>query len=840
MYIIKIKSQRKDFIVKKYTRPIVLNAKSKRGLKGEQGEQGEQGIQGIQGVAGNDGAVGPANTLSIGTVEGGEVAIATITGDAPNQTLNLTLPKGDKGDTGSAGADGYTPIKGVDYFDGIDGINGIDGLDINWVGEYNAGTTYSVNDAVSYNGSSYICKLESINNLPTNTTYWDLLAQKGDTGATTGGDVVGPSSSVNNNVVFFDGVTGKLIKDSGLTLSGTNTGDQILPTRDSLGLDTDDTVTFENLSGTNTGDQDLSGLLPKSSYTTKGDAIIGTGAGTYTTLGVGADNYVLTADSTEPSGVKWATAGTTSPLTTKGDLYTYSTTNDRLAIGTDGQVLTADSTQTTGIKWADASSGGQTIYNLIVASSGGDYTTLGEAIANASNGWRILVLDSTTETSDITSALTDLLICGAGNGAIVDLSTYALTLSGTNVQVRDLSFTKSSGKYLFSGTSAKITNCNFIATAVHSTNADLTIGGNYSVMSECYFNCTAGAGTARGNVSLSSGSYKRITGNYFGVMARSTSTSYPCIQTGQYDIFSNNTIYVGTAVASAIVHLVYQFSTISNNQYLNTGASYVIYIASYSNMIQNNYLYGAFIRGIHEAGGGENSAVGNIIYSTANSSYGIRSAGYRMLIEGNKISLGNTSTYGIYIDSNKDSTVIVGNIIGLSASTGIFISSGCDNTTVTGNNLVGATTKISDSGTATIVSGNAGVPIVDEKLASHMKNISGMTINAGEVVVYSLTASADEVTTTTTAGDNKVFGVATASINNNSYGYIQTLGKVTNLKVDGTTDIAVGDYLTTFTTAGIASKATAGNMVFAIALEAYTTDDSAGVLDALLISPRLI
>lgn len=40
-------------------------------------------------------------------------------------------------------------------------------------------------------------------------------------------------------------------------VSGTNTGDQVLPTRDSLGLDTDDTVTFANLSGTNTGDQTL-------------------------------------------------------------------------------------------------------------------------------------------------------------------------------------------------------------------------------------------------------------------------------------------------------------------------------------------------------------------------------------------------------------------------------------------------------------------------------------------------------------------------------------------------------------------------------------------------------
>lgn len=42
----------------------------------------------------------------------GDTASATITGDAPNQTLNLVLPKGDKGDTGAdgaQGADGITP-----------------------------------------------------------------------------------------------------------------------------------------------------------------------------------------------------------------------------------------------------------------------------------------------------------------------------------------------------------------------------------------------------------------------------------------------------------------------------------------------------------------------------------------------------------------------------------------------------------------------------------------------------------------------------------------------------------------------------------------------------------
>lgn len=48
----------------------------------------------------------------------------------------------------------------------------------------------------------------------------------------------------------------------------------------------------------------------------------------------------------------------TSPLTTKGDIHVYSTVDTRLPIGTNDYVLTADSTQATGMKWAAASGGG--------------------------------------------------------------------------------------------------------------------------------------------------------------------------------------------------------------------------------------------------------------------------------------------------------------------------------------------------------------------------------------------------------------------------------------------------------------------------------------------------
>jgi len=42
----------------------------------------------------------------------------------------------------------------------------------------------------------------------------------------------------------------------------------------------------------------------------------------------------------------------TSPLTTKGDLFTYSTTNIRLPIGSNNQILTVDTSTATGLKWA--------------------------------------------------------------------------------------------------------------------------------------------------------------------------------------------------------------------------------------------------------------------------------------------------------------------------------------------------------------------------------------------------------------------------------------------------------------------------------------------------------
>jgi len=52
----------------------------------------------------------------------------------------------------------------------------------------------------------------------------------------------------------------------------------------------------------------VNGAVPNSNYTTKGDILAASAANTPVRLGVGANDTILTADSTQSTGIKWATA----------------------------------------------------------------------------------------------------------------------------------------------------------------------------------------------------------------------------------------------------------------------------------------------------------------------------------------------------------------------------------------------------------------------------------------------------------------------------------------------------------------------------------------------------
>ena len=127
------------------------------------------------------------------------------------------------------------------------------------------------------------------------------------------------------------------------------------------------------------------------------------------------------------------------------------------------------------------------------------------------------------------------------------------------------------------------------------------------------------------------------------------------------------------------------------------------------------------------------------------------------------------------------------------------------------------------------------------------KNTSGGTLARGDVVVWNYsggdTSTADmaSATTPTSANNKLVMGMVSHSthggnadtVADNTMMWVQIWGPTNALKVDGTTDIAIGDPLTTFTTAKIAQKGAAAG-IFARALEAYATDNSSGVIDAFI------
>ena len=109
-----------------------LDDGSLKGPQGPQGVKGDTGAQGIQGIQG---------------------------------------PKGDTGATGAKGATGATGAKGVS---------------MRLKGAWSSTTAY-VNDSnyidlVTSGGNTYACKVSNTNQAVTNTTYWELIAQKGATG----------------------------------------------------------------------------------------------------------------------------------------------------------------------------------------------------------------------------------------------------------------------------------------------------------------------------------------------------------------------------------------------------------------------------------------------------------------------------------------------------------------------------------------------------------------------------------------------------------------------------------------------------------------------------------
>ena len=174
-----------------------------------------------KGDAGPAGATGNAGTVAIGTTTTGSVGgIASVSnsGTSSNAVLNFTIPTGNTGQQGTTGATGATGSTGSSGDNatiqigtittlvedsnatvanvGTDtaavlnfglpmGQTGAQGT-FRWKGAYSATYTYGVNDVTYYNGSSYVAITGTLNNVPTNTSYWEKMSAAGAEGGSIG------------------------------------------------------------------------------------------------------------------------------------------------------------------------------------------------------------------------------------------------------------------------------------------------------------------------------------------------------------------------------------------------------------------------------------------------------------------------------------------------------------------------------------------------------------------------------------------------------------------------------------------------------------------------------
>lgn len=163
------------------------------GPEGPEGPTGPQGPTGAQGPTGPTGATGPQGEKGLnwqgawgsGTgyqiddaVEHNGSAYVSLTvhsnSEPPSADWELLASKGDQGPTGAQGPQGNQGPTGDTGPQGPEGLI--------WQGAWNSGTAYDIDDAVSHNGSSYICTAGHTNSEPPSAN-WNTLASKGDAGA---------------------------------------------------------------------------------------------------------------------------------------------------------------------------------------------------------------------------------------------------------------------------------------------------------------------------------------------------------------------------------------------------------------------------------------------------------------------------------------------------------------------------------------------------------------------------------------------------------------------------------------------------------------------------------
>jgi len=161
--------------------------------------------------------------------------------------------------------------------------------------------------------------------------------------------------------------------------------------------------------------------------TTTGDiAYRSATANVNTRLGLGTAGQVLRVNS-GATAPEWATTADQTPLTTKGDLFGFDTADARIPVGTNGHVLTADSAQSLGVKWAAAATGKikQIVFGTLTSTASTtstSYTDTGitASITPSSASNKILVLATICEGLGGSSASSFLTLANGSDTNLIN------------------------------------------------------------------------------------------------------------------------------------------------------------------------------------------------------------------------------------------------------------------------------------------------------------------------------------------------------------------------------------------------------------------------------------
>ena len=340
--------------------------------------------------------------------------------------------------------------------------------------------------------------------------------------------------------------------------------------------------------------------------------------------------------------------------------------------------------------------------NIVVASSGGDYTTLGGALTAAITGDIIYVKNgSYSESTFSDTALDQVVVIGQSrDGVIMDIVNNDFTYGGDQMQLSQMTFRSSgTGTWISSGADIEYVNMHFEKT---SNTADylLQLSGEGQKFSKCWFesddtntgsservcdfnsaygiysDCYFDANTSRSNGAFEfRANYAVVSGNVF--RSKGTGTNY-LIRLSNGMIFSNNEVREGSRIATAIQLAMFN-GTISGNR------------------------FESWDRVLDQISGGFCMINSNVI-NDCDEGFDLDDAGNT--VSGNYFNGRSTSAgIGLHLENDCDDNVVTGNRI-RNFSVGCQVDSGATDNIVSANNLEGNTTGFTDNGTGTITDGS--------------------------------------------------------------------------------------------------------------------------------------